>query len=672
MYSVLIQNQSTMESFHEYHPLFMEEILNKQIGVCRWIESGNSVETALPELCDMTADKENWRAIIVRVIDEKEMQEAKADLNNPYDFEACKNMPALLKESAVPLIRLTHILGGVPSPAVEFKEVEKTQEGRVTQVVYKPVKNEANEKAHEVLEEKYKFNGKRPTEILLVTFHKKGHQPASAGMEFAWTNYMELDSSEFWKRNNYPSNCRFLKYDYEEMGPIQRNADLFNFWMSVMLLAGNDINPSSLQGYRLYNIHTDFDKAKMSQSFQAKVDTLVGTKNYIGMELKRNREERASIDETAVMDFTHVEGLEINVDVSHDTVLEVSEREFNLCGKTTNEDYNKWEGMRGVVESNLDGLYKRADRELEKGTDRMRLRQHMEDEDVKPLNHFQQEDISAELDGLFVQILNGQGELEGLTKHNRSGLEEKAATVRQSIVSRIVGTLAWKIASVILLVLAVCCVPSIFLQHTEIKPTVLPSFALIAGVILCYALVELGVLKLQQGAFRKKINDYNEEVEKMQEDLENCTKNLTDFVRDVVSYARGYDYLNILEHKHFSTGYVYEALQRHMKATNLFLDRMRKWSRAFYIDTNFHPETKDNFRIDIDLAPQNNYLYTFENGKAYVVPLNETGEEIFSPFEFVRKFNIDREELFDHARISKEDIDSSSDNAGADGNSDID
>ena len=108
-----------------------------------------------------------------------------------------------------------------------------------------------------------------------------------------------------------------------------------------------------------------------------------------------------------------------------------------------------------------------------------------------------------------------------------------------------------------------------------------------------------------------------------------------------------------------------------MKASNLFLDKLRKWSCAFYMDTNFNPETQDNFRIDIELSPQNNYLYTFENGKEYAVPLNETGDEVISPFEFVKKLNIDREELFDHARIDEEDIDTSDNSAGVDGDSDI-
>ena len=55
-------------------------------------------------------------------------------------------------------------------------------------------------------------------------------------VQFMWNNYLESDSSEFWKRNNYPANCRFLKYDYEELGPVQKMADMFNFWMSIMLL----------------------------------------------------------------------------------------------------------------------------------------------------------------------------------------------------------------------------------------------------------------------------------------------------------------------------------------------------------------------------------------------------------------------------------------------------
>lgn len=670
MYSILIQNQSTMESFHEYHPLFMEAIVDKKIGVCRWIESGTSIDTALPELCELTADKEHWRAIIVRVVDEVEMQQAKADSNNPYDFDAYKDGQEVMEESSVPLIRLTHILGGVPAPLVEFKEENQVKENQVAQVVYKPVRNTEKEEAHRALEKKYQFDGKRPAEIVMVTFHKRGHVTESSKVQFSWTNFLEVDSSEFWRRNQYPSSCRFLKYDYDERGPVQRNADLFNFWMSVMLLAENTINSSSLQGYRLYNIKTDFDKEKMAHAFQVKVDTLVGTKNYIGLEIKRDQEEKASIDEMAVVDFANVDGLEVNVTAPRDTVLRVSENEFNLCGRTTNEDYAKWEGMKGVVESNLDSLYKYAERDLEKCTDRMRLKQHMEDEDVKPINHFQEEDIQTQLDGLYIEILNGQSELSGLTRRNQEKLDEKAKAVEEHIIPRIIKGCASNILLLVALVVAACCIPCIFFRKVEIMPTILPSVLLTLGMLAVYALITYVVLKVQHHHFMDKVDEYNEEVDRAKEDLEHCTRNLTDFVRSVVAYSRGSDYLNLLAYKRFSIGYTYDALQRHMKATNLFLDKLRKWSRAYYIDTNFNPQTQDNFRIDIDLSPQHNFLYTFESGKSYAVPLNETGEVVYSPFEFVVKLNIDREELFDHAGTDEEDLDSGCNYAGADGSTD--
>lgn len=665
MYSVLIQNQSTMESFHEYYPLFMEAIVNNEIGVCRWNESGTTMDTALPELCELTADKEKWRAIIVRVIDEVEMKQTKADPNNPYDFDVYKEPQDTIEESCVPLIRLTHILGGVPAPLLDFDQEKNPNENSTTPVIFVPSKsNKAKNDAHKRLAEKYNFDGKRPSQIVLVTFHKRGHKNDNAQVEFAWMNYMEVESSEFWRRNNYPSTCRFLKYDYDDRGPVQRNADLFNFWTSVMLLACNTINNSSLQGYRLYNIRPDYDKAKMAQVFQAKVDTLVGTKNYIGLEIKRDQEEKASIDEIEVMDFSNVDGLEVNVSASHDTMMRVSENEFSVCGKTTHEDHSKWDGMRDVVETNLDSLYKKAERELEKCTDRMRLRQQIEDEDVKPINHFQEEDIQTELDGLYIDILNSQGELAGLTKRNQEKLDEKAAVVKAGILPRIIRTWAVNIILGLAALVVLCCVPSIFLRKAEIAPTILPSLLLTLGMVLVYVIIEFVVLEVQHYRFLHKVDAYNDEVEHAQEDLENCTKNLTDFVRNVVAYSRGCNYLNLLEYKRFSVGYTYDALQRHMKATNLFLDKLRKWSKAFYINTNFKPQTQDNFRIDIELSPQHNFLYTLENGKKYAVPLNETGDVVYSPFEFVVKLNIDREELFDHEATVEEDHDSGRDNAG--------
>ena len=72
MYSVIIQNKRTMESFGQFHPLFSETLEKGEVGICQWMEAGITVEDALPELINLVEGKESWRAVIVRIQDEED------------------------------------------------------------------------------------------------------------------------------------------------------------------------------------------------------------------------------------------------------------------------------------------------------------------------------------------------------------------------------------------------------------------------------------------------------------------------------------------------------------------------------------------------------------------------------------------------------------------------
>ncbi len=50
MYSVLIQNQKTMESFLQHHSIFADALNQKKIDTCLWMEAGTTIDTAIPEL----------------------------------------------------------------------------------------------------------------------------------------------------------------------------------------------------------------------------------------------------------------------------------------------------------------------------------------------------------------------------------------------------------------------------------------------------------------------------------------------------------------------------------------------------------------------------------------------------------------------------------------------
>ena len=105
MYSVIIMNQKTMEAFSQYQLLFNDTFCRDQVGICKWNESGRTLDTALPEIASLTLDKEEWRAIIVRFIDDAAMGMTDSTEINPYDFLVNAEDTDLTQESPVPIIR---------------------------------------------------------------------------------------------------------------------------------------------------------------------------------------------------------------------------------------------------------------------------------------------------------------------------------------------------------------------------------------------------------------------------------------------------------------------------------------------------------------------------------------------------------------------------------------
>ena len=65
-----------------------------------------------------------------------------------------------------------------------------------------------------------------------------------------------------------------MVYDIEKQGPIQKEADDFGFWYSVMLMAINEWDSSTIQAYRLYKLGVFMNCEAMSESFQMLADRL--------------------------------------------------------------------------------------------------------------------------------------------------------------------------------------------------------------------------------------------------------------------------------------------------------------------------------------------------------------------------------------------------------------
>ena len=642
MYSVLIQNKKTIECFHEFHPLFLEA-LRRNVACCRWLESGTTIDTALPELISLTEDKEEWRAIIVRVEDEESMRSFDTDPKNPYDFLINAEGADRTRESRVPLIRLTHMLGGVPAPEVLYETRKIKEKNKASRVIYIPKRSLEEEMDHASLMQKYDYNGKLPREILIVTLRcrEKGEQKSARDV---WSNRLETSSSEFWKRNNYPSRCRFLVYDYQNEGAVQKEADLFNFWLCVMLLATNDMDPSSLQAYKLYSMRPLLDRGKMAECFNYKTACLLGVKNFIASEIKRDMELKIIVHREMP---EYSMKIPVHVEFPHTMDMHVDEGEFPLCAKSAKADRDKWRNLSTGAEYALENTFRKAERALEESADHMRYVGHMSEEDVEPLDRFQEGDMKLELSGLYERILQTQNVLPGARMRKRRRLEELSLKVQEHMKSRV--ELSWAVMCLVVLavLLLLAFLPAVFFRTILGIGSVWGALFFALALLLGFGLTELVLLLLQKRKFNTRIGEYNEELEEHASELTQNISLYTDFVSDMVSSARGNSYLNILKRKKYVEENGYDSLQKHFRAAGSFLSRLDKWSRAFYLKVDSYGRPDNSLEIDTELSPQYCPMYTFETGKEYQVPLNETGEFIVSPFEFVRKLEIIREELYE-------------------------
>lgn len=646
MYSVLIQNQKTIESFHEFHPLFMEALDSGKIGYCRWMESGSSIDTALPELCELTKDKEEWRAVIIRVEDGSCMQQFPTVFNNPYDFEINADGADCTKESPVPLIRLTHILGGVPSPELEFECEQIIERNRAPRTIYVPKKSLEREMDHAALMRKYDFDGKLPSEIVVISLRQQMKDSLKSATRKAWQNDREINSSEFWKRNNYPSICRFLVYDYENQGPVQKDADMFNFWMSVMLLVTNDIDPSSMQAYKLYRINTLFDPQAMTQCFQQRVNRLAGARSFFDGEIKRDIERKLE-EKTPTPDYQMHQG--VVMDWPSSATFEVDSHKFGMTSDSHEMELRKWHAAKEAAEKGIQGVYKQSERSLDMQADAMRVWSVMQDYEVQEMNRFQEEDMTEELNQLFDDVVELQSGLPSMKVVKTKQLEELEQEVKSGIACRVERNSLFMIVGIFALMSFLGVLPAIV--YYFIRPTGKWYGILCTGLVF-FAVLILAiwlVLLIHRIFFVRTIDDYNAELNSYMATLTKNVNMYTDFVTKMVSYSRGKSYFRILRRRRFVLENSYDGMQKHIRAVNLFMDKIQRWSKGYYLSVNFNPSHYENVMIDIDTTPRHNTLYTFETGEEYQIPINTAGDMVISPFVFVKQLEIVREELYEDA-----------------------
>lgn len=643
-YSVIIQNQKTLEAFSQYQPLFVEAVKSGQIGVCKWIESGTTIDTALPELAGLTNDKQEWRAIIVRYEDDERMAAFPSDPRNPYDFLINKDRDNWEGESPIPLVRLTQMLGGIPRLEVRFKTEIIREEHKAPRTIYVPVEDTQREQAYRKLVRKYRFDGKLPSSILIVAV-RSSHYQEEASFSETWKAHRESESSAFWKRNDFPSVCRFLTYTFQDQGPIQREADNFGFWYAIMLLSINEWDSGTVQAYRLYELNVIMDRSAMMEAFQRLVDRLRDAKHSLERSIRQDVENEIC-EEEELPEYR----IEVPVPIKRPRMEECLPqiKTFRLLPRGAAADGARWSRQCRRAEDMLAASVRAAERMLDQTADKMRGSCTFTEEDITTLNKYQEEDIQRELESFFDAIVTIQGKLPDEAVRPGSELEKAGSSVHEYLLKRVTKRPAILTVVLAAVLLALAAAPAAVNCFVWGEGAAVAIAAVILGCGACAVLAALAVLMYQKMRLDALIVKYIRHLKDAFRQLTEQAGDYSVYMSSIGSYQRGSAYLNLSRRQKYRSATEHSTKYRHIAAINHLLGRLRKWSKAYRLDVDFstaRPEIQVN--VDTTVTPAENKIYAFDAQTTCSVALNSSGMTMESPYAFASRIDIIREELYD-------------------------
>ena len=641
MYSVIIQTKEAMDVFSSYRTLFSDAVHQGKVGFCTWNKSGRDIDEALPDIRELTDDKKEWCAVIINTsFTAYDLQNEKRQ--NPFDYYS-NDKEDELAESNNALVRLTHMLGGIPNIEKQFRSSIIQEPFKEPRVIYEPVEDKERELAFSKLKEKYEFDGVLPTSIILISprIPWKNEEDTSG----SWENHNESKSSEFWKRNRYPSICRFLVFDFVKQGPVRKEADMFRFWLTVMLIASNKIDSSSMQAYRLYNANTEIDKEAMEDSFQIAINRISSAKGVIKSELKKESRGYSNAD-NKLPDYSI--DIPVVFDLPKNAKCVVKPGQFHMISHNQAADIANWNSEKRHAEESLIKSIRVADRALDQTANRMKDSYTYDESEVMRMDRYQREDLELETDLLYEEIIDVQGKLPTSRLQTDAEAEEKAENVRKYMRGRITsGPIVHTFIAGTLMFIA-AQIPAL-VQYFIGEPI---SWALIGLEVLTFIAVMLvcgfATLFAQKKYLDILIKEFNKKMQGTFNKLQLNASEYSKYLSAVASHSRGRSYLDISERKNKNEVSARNLRYKHISAIDLFLSKLQTWGEAFHLDVDYErPEINDEVVVDVMTPPIDNLMYSLEYGHNYDIEVNKSGMKIQTPFAFISRLDLVREELYD-------------------------
>lgn len=616
MYTLIIQNSKTMDSFYEHLPLFNRILNDQSLGLCTWNEGGQTLEEALPDLHRLTDDKIRWRAVIVRYEDEKAMAACPASIENPYDFLA--NTKEYDEAAAMenPLLRLTRLL----EPPLEY-----FRPGRARQNGFQSLR----------------YDGVLPDTITLISVRNTDE------LFLVPSKMRTLYQKEFAMRNGYPSCCRFVVVDRASQGPFRKMEDDFNFWNTVLAVAHNPQTTAFMEAYSLYAGGCEFDAKQLETIWNHKSDSLL----RLAAEMRHRLEYQSLYLETYEGPYPDYE-TSVHIPPSYENSLyRKADPDIYAAAKEDSEELlEHWRKESTAIKDDLLLREQKIPDDLQKTISSLRYRNGYPSEEVDILSGFQTERLQEELHTLYLRIIEEQSSLPRLKFEKGDSLDQAGLAVETQIRRLVRKETVMKAVLYLSLVMVVgfISVGLILLKHYDFTWIWALPFVII--LIVLPFVFSKSILREQTRQIRRVIQIWNQEAENKSKILWELVESYAKYLSDSVSYRRGKSYLDLSKKKKQEEKERLKDVEKRIELTQAFEKKLREWGKALGIrmtvpvikadDFGSKPLDLDSREPQTDLSIDNDFLF-LEEDYDQLTELNETGRKIAFPGSYVRRLRLE-------------------------------
>lgn len=494
----------------------------------------------------------------------------------------------------------------------------------------------------EALEKRYSFMDVRPQEVYIVATRK--HPDADEHIYASWRSPFEIASSDFCRKNNYPSSCRFLCFDITNPENSRYMKELTEFWLAVLTVVINKIPASTLQAYKLYRLGVIISEDELAALLNGHLNKMEAAYNFVQERLRMRPEYSFEEDEQIVepqkvpVIFEGKTGADMYINTSH----------IGLSRDCPDDELVFWKESVKEKKENIVGFLKAPRRAIDKACRYMKGKSAGFCGDEYELDKFQIADLEEEMDHLELQVLTSDTYSMLDEKRIRTELEKVDRQVRKDIAVRMPRNVVIASGAVILLFYLIGYIPYIWNSMRLGSSSFFASLGLAFAAVVLAATGGIVTLIMLRRKMRASMERFNILMRELVTNVNLSAKKYEKYFSVLCTFMKARAIYNGISRKNDSVSLRTEKLYTHKRALSVSIERDEQMAASFGIKRAADFEKNVTRFFDEDRKPADNAIYYYEADlNKTEIPLNTTGEMVRTPYKFVSGLIIDREEIYE-------------------------